>query len=131
MPRENRKRGKKHKRQPEQPEHQVKFEHEEELEEEPEPIAFEKPSWIVSGPKREGETDPGAPYGYVDVDVKAYFRTVDLQIRDWQDKQDEGAEETEDIDPNERMLHFLNHTSFFFDISIYYRKTFVLHCCTG
>lgn len=116
MPRENRKRGKKHKRQPEQPEHQVKFEHEKELEEEPEHIveSFEKPSWIVPGPKREGETDPGAPYGYVDVDVKAYFRTVDLQIRDWQDKRDEGAEETEDTDPNERMLHFLNHTSFFF-----------------
>ena len=100
MPRENRKRGKKHRKQPEQvPEHQVN-------EEELDPIveSLDQPSWIISGLKEGEEADPGAPYGYVDADVKTYFRTVDVQIRDWQEKRDEGAGEIEDTDPNERML---------------------------
>lgn len=60
------------------------------------------PSWIVQG----GEggdaavVDPAAPFGYVDPDVKAYFRTVDTQLREWQDNQHEG-EVQEDVDPNE------------------------------
>lgn len=105
MPRENRKRGKKHKKQPEQvPDQQ-------EHEEQPEPISQspDKPSWIVSGPKQEEEANPEAPYGYVDPDVKAYFRTVDMQIRDWQERQDEDA--GEDTDPNERMLLSLKQGS--------------------
>ena len=99
MPRENRKRGKKHKKQPEQrPEQQH--------EEEPEPIveSLDKPSWIISGPKKGQEVDPGAPYGYVDADIKAYFRTVDVQIRDWQENRDEDSGEAGDTDPNERMI---------------------------
>ena len=99
MPRENRKRGKKHKKQPEQrPEQQH--------EEEPEPIveSLDKPSWIISGPKEAEEVNPEAPYGYVDADIKAYFRTVDVQIRDWQENRDEDA--GEDADPNDRMMLF-------------------------
>ena len=98
MPRENRKRGKKHKKQPDQgPEQQ--------LEQEPESIAesLDKPSWIISGPKEE-EVNPGAPYGYVDADIKAYFRTVDVQIRDWQEDRDEDAGEAADTDPKDRMF---------------------------
>lgn len=129
MPRENRKRGKKHKRQPEQePKQQVLFKHEEE----PEPTeSLDKPIWIVPGPKQEGEANPEVPYGFVDVDVKAYFRTVDVQIRDWQENRDEDAEEVGDTDPNERMLLSLDYIQLLFDSIIYYRKTFILHGCIG
>ena len=81
MPRENRKRGKK-------------------LVE----TVDEQPSWIISGPKEVEEIDPGAPYGYVDADIKAYFRTVDVQIRDWQENRDDDAGEAGDTDPNDRMF---------------------------
>ena len=81
MPRENRKRGKK----------LVK-------------TVDENPSWIISGPKEVEEVDPGAPYGYVDADIKAYFRTVDVQIRDWQENRDDDAGEAGDTDPNDRMF---------------------------
>lgn len=125
MPRENRKRGKKHKRQLEQPQdQQVDFKYEEE----PESI-IESPSWIVSGPNQEEETNPEAPYGYVDADVKAYFRTVDVQICDWQEKRDEAGGESEDIDPNERMLPLsFNCVQL---LIAYYRETFILYRCTG
>ena len=101
MPRENRKRGKKHKKQPDQgPEQQH--------EKEPEPIveSLDKPSWIISGLKETEEANPGAPYGYVDADIKAYFRTVDVQIRDWQENREENVGEAgpEDADPNDRMM---------------------------
>ena len=109
MPRENRKRGKKHKKQPQQvPEQQH--------EEEPEPIieSLDKPSWIISGPKEE-DVDPAAPFGYVDADIKAYFRTVDVQIRDWQENRDEDAGEVGDgdSDPNDRMMLFLKFPAAF------------------
>ncbi|KIY48757.1 ARM repeat-containing protein [Fistulina hepatica ATCC 64428] len=44
------------------------------------------PSWIAQS-NEHAEDDaynPEAPFGYVDPDIKAYFRTVDTQIRDWQ-----------------------------------------------
>jgi nucleolar protein 9 len=99
MPRENRKRGKKHKK---QPDHGPEQQHEEE----PEPLvdSLDKPSWIISGAKEVEETNPEAPYGYVDADIKAYFRTVDVQIRDWQESRDEDAGEAGDTDPNDRMM---------------------------
>jgi nucleolar protein 9 len=102
MPREHRKRGKKHKKiaatgkiaepsvSPELPLQNV--------EEEPQA----GPSWIK--PKPQPDVDREAPFGYVDADVKAYFRTVDIQIREWQDAR-EGmvvdAETNQDYDPNE------------------------------
>jgi len=47
------------------------------------------PSWMrntsaIAGPSNEME-ESEAPFGYVDADVKAYFRTVDLKLREWQD----------------------------------------------
>ena len=112
MPRENRKRGKKHKKQaaePEQPYHS-----------QAPPPAQEtgQPSWILSSSKQTEEINPEAPYGYIDADVKAYFRTVDVQIREWQESRgyhdEDGKEEGGDVDPNEgpfglltRILSFL------------------------
>ena len=98
MPRENRKRGKKHKKkaeddggapQPQEPEPQY--------EEEAETIET-GPSWIVSA--RQNPVDLNAPFGFVDAEVKAYFRTVDVQIREWQETRPE-TEGDEDMDPNE------------------------------
>lgn len=95
MPRENRKRGKKHK----------KSQNAEEITA-PALVAEETydqneagPSWIVSAPRNPQANDE-APFGYVDAEVKAYFRTVDIQIRDWQDSE-QPTEEEPDTDPNE------------------------------
>ncbi|KAF9563347.1 ARM repeat-containing protein [Agrocybe pediades] len=99
MPRENRKRGKKHKKQPEEQEQTYHVQPPQAIEPEP----TEKPSWIVSNPA--AEFNPEAPFGYVDNDVKAYFRTVDVQIRQWQDNQEDVVEE-EDVDPNEQKRMF-------------------------
>lgn len=96
MPRENRKRGKKHKKAKEeewappapQPEYQP----------EPEPQAG--PSWIVAGPRADQINDE-APFGYVDSEVKAYFRTVDVQLREWQEEGYVAAPADGDTDPNE------------------------------
>lgn len=86
MPRENRKRGKKHKK-PLQDEPEPEVYQEAEDHEGEQPIGgFEsgdRPSWVVRD--REPQANPEAPFGYVEVDVKAYFRTVELQIRNWQE----------------------------------------------
>ena len=58
------------------------------------------PSWIGSS-SQGGHSDSDAPFGYVDPDVKAYFRVVDNQLREWQENVDEEAEEDADADPNE------------------------------
>ncbi|KAI1793004.1 ARM repeat-containing protein [Ganoderma leucocontextum] len=103
MPRENRKRGKKHKKKAEEAA-------------EPEPDSYEPqlqdqedeagPSWIVRA-RDDSAVDPNAPFGYVDAEVKAYFRTVDVQIREWQETKPE-VEADEDVDPNEdRRLFFV------------------------
>ncbi|KAE9386228.1 ARM repeat-containing protein [Gymnopus androsaceus JB14] len=62
MPRENRKRERRHKSKANNFDAEVETE--------------AGPSWIVPVPEK-------TPFGYVDVDVQAYFRTVDIQIRDW------------------------------------------------
>lgn len=96
MPRENRKRGKKHKK---------KTEEVAGVSQEPAPYVEDQdtaeagPSWIVSG--RDSTTvDQNAPFGYVDSEIKAYFRTVDVQIREWQETKPEVVEDA-DVDPNE------------------------------
>ncbi|KAJ6516296.1 armadillo-type protein [Mycena sanguinolenta] len=100
MPKEHRKRGKKKKAEPEwQPPIQ-----------EPSPAhpkSEESPSWIVPAPKHSAEEDvnPEAPFGYVDGDVKAYFRTVDIQMKSWQNPTAE-ASNGEDTDPNEERRMF-------------------------
>jgi len=53
-----------------------------------------------SSSRPENTHDPGAPFGFLDVEVKAYSRTVDLQVRDWQ-RNSEGDIEEEGVDPNE------------------------------
>lgn len=59
------------------------------------------PSWIIPAPKESEDINFEAPFGYLDADVKAYFRTVDVQIRNWQDNEADTAEGNDDIDPNE------------------------------
>lgn len=97
MPRENRKRGKKNKKA------EKEFNEDRKPEAASLPESSGEPSWIIPSYKQEEEINPEAPFGYVDVDVKAYFRTVDVQIRNWQESQEEDAGLDEDIDPNERM----------------------------
>ena len=97
MPRENRKRGKKHKKQ--RPEEQTAFD--EPSFHETEEKQSVGPSWIVERNAHEAQ-DSDWPFGYVDPDVKAYFRTVDTKLREWQEldasvEVDEGG----DMNPNE------------------------------
>ncbi|KAL4082064.1 armadillo-type protein [Scleroderma yunnanense] len=94
MPKELRKRGKKHKKsqQEGQPPANVPVNEYEK--------SSERPSWIISASKTE-DVDPEAPFGYVDPDIKAYFRTVDDQIRAWQEEEHVPDEENVDLDPNE------------------------------
>ncbi|KAH6896386.1 armadillo-type protein [Coprinopsis sp. MPI-PUGE-AT-0042] len=106
MPRENRKRGKKHKKSKEEDDYapSSNVEQQKYAEEQPE-IGHGEPSWIRPSARQEDEFNPEAPFGYVEQDVKAYFRTVDVQIRDWQDNA--AAEEvSEDTDPNEQKRLF-------------------------
>ncbi|KAF8314735.1 ARM repeat-containing protein, partial [Clavulina sp. PMI_390] len=110
MPREIRKRGKKKgKTQQEesydyrpsfsQPQQQVEDE------------ASSAPSWLLNAaPENAGSSsnpmaDIEAPFGYVDADVKAYFRTVDLKLREWQDGTNE--EVPEGVDLNEDRKAFI------------------------
>jgi nucleolar protein 9 len=95
MPNENRKRGKKHKKtqehsQPSRDTDQIpqNAEHQ------------HRPSWIVPTQESE-ESHPEAPFGYVDPDIKAYFRTVDDQIRTWQQERPYEEDQAADLDPNE------------------------------
>ena len=106
MPRENRKRGKKHKKkaeeepvlEPEQDSYAPQFQDQDDE---------AGPSWIVRA-RDDSAVDPNAPFGYVDAEVKAYFRTVDVQIREWQETRPE-VEADEDVDPNEGALRACWH----------------------
>lgn len=90
MPRGLRKRGKKHKANTdsynEEP-HQYNPGEEHDHESKYDPLSHSEPSWIIPAASRNNDesVNPEAPFGYVDAEVKAYFRTVDLQIRDWQE----------------------------------------------
>lgn len=96
MPREHRKRGKKHKKQTEEPSYEATNSHSQSAHDSPQ-HAEAGPSWIVS---HSAEFNAEAPFGYVDTEVKAYFRTVDTQIREWQDG-GHNTPEDGDTDPNE------------------------------
>lgn len=99
MPRENRKRGKKNKKKPDE---EGGFAETQPVPiAEPEPGPTGEPSWLRSAADQVPEINPEAPFGYVDADVKAYFRTVDVQIRDWQDTEHDDVTPDEDVDPNE------------------------------
>ncbi|KAI9449746.1 hypothetical protein F5148DRAFT_627584 [Russula earlei] len=62
---------------------------------------FTKPSWILSSTDSNSKAhNPEAPFGYVDPELKAYFRTVDDQLKEWQQNLGEpGAEEDVDSAP--------------------------------
>jgi hypothetical protein len=75
MPREHRKRGKKKRADV------VSVEH---VEARPQQdIEKSLPQWMQTN----DEMNLDAPFGYVDPDVKGYFRTVDSQIQDWQSQE--------------------------------------------
>ena len=97
MPRENRKRGRKHKKPKEDESHHTQPETQPEPE--PEEQQDAGPSWIVH--RQAEEVNKEAPFGYVDAEVKAYFRTVDLQFREWQEQGRPDVGENEENDPNE------------------------------
>jgi nucleolar protein 9 len=107
MPRENRKRGKKHKKtSQDEPEPEV-YQEDANYAGEERTGGFEggdRPSWVVRD--MEPQVNPEAPFGYVEADVKAYFRTVESQIRDWQDNPvyasaGPSGENENEQDPNE------------------------------
>ncbi|KAI0052589.1 ARM repeat-containing protein [Auriscalpium vulgare] len=107
MPKENRKRGKKHKKSA-----QAQRADEPEalpLEEGPKEIEDQQsgPSWIVPAQAGADEADRDAPFGYVDADIKSYFRNVDTQLKDWQENAADDGEHGGDVDPNENRRIFL------------------------
>ncbi|KAJ7229049.1 armadillo-type protein [Mycena pura] len=103
MPKELRKRGKKKKK---ETDWQPKQEEESVPPGPPQPVGSTGPSWIIQNPERtEDSFNPDTPFGYVDADVKAYFRTVDIQIRDWQDTAAESGN-ADDVDSNEERRMF-------------------------
>jgi len=113
MPRGFRQRGRRHKKASEEQEYARK-----ELkstEERPLPPIYDqtnatdsKPSWLIPAASQNISrgADQDAPFGFVDAEVKAYFRTVDSQIRDWQETRTEveGEGGSAEIDPNEGMF---------------------------
>ena len=99
MPKELRKRGRRHKtsRTEDQKPAQER--------EVPDEGSSAGPSWIV--PRTDSkQLNPEAPFGYVDPELKAYFRTVDDQLKEWQQNGDH-AEGEEDVDPNESASCFI------------------------
>jgi hypothetical protein len=100
MPKELRKRGKRHKKSA--TEHQT-LSQEQEIPPDEGPSGG--PSWIVPRASS-SQFNPEAPFGYVDPDLKAYFRTVDDQLKEWQQNNWDDGEGDEDMDPNESALLF-------------------------
>ena len=96
MPKDPRKRGKRHKKSEANPQPPTK---------EQEPIdsgPSSGPSWIVSRAPgtSQDQVDSEAPFGYVDLEMKAYFRTVEDQLKEWQQNWGD-TEGAEDVDSNE------------------------------
>jgi len=73
-------------------------------------IAQTQPSWIEDPAKAPGvpENNFEAPWGNVDPDVKAYFRTVEEQMLEWQSSGKLQPDETQiDKDPNEGGVYLI------------------------
>jgi nucleolar protein 9 len=96
MPREQRKRGKKHRKEVEEP----SIHHVEPVYEEDEEAPEAGPSWITKS-NEHTQSDVDAPFGELDQDLKTYFRTVDTQMKQWIQEHLEPAEGDEEKDPNE------------------------------
>jgi nucleolar protein 9 len=95
MPKELRKRGKRHKNS--SAENQTHAQRHEVPDEGP----SSGPSWIVPrADSSSNQFNPEAPFGYADPELKAYFKTVDDQLKEWQQNRNY-AEGEEDVDPNE------------------------------
>ena len=111
MPRENRKRGKKQKKKSSEVAENEESYGNTNRDSQLATASQDGPSWIRPV---ESDAHPEAPYGYVDNDVKAYFRTVDVQIRDWQEnKRDEDQADVDgDKDPNNG-----EYSHFYFSLS--------------
>ena len=96
MPKDLRKRGKRHKKSETNAQPPAQ---------EPDPIdggPSSGPSWIVSRApdSNQDQVNSEAPFGYVDPEMKAYFRTVEDQLKEWQQNWGD-ADVVEDIDSNE------------------------------
>lgn len=99
MPREHRKRGKRKRNDI------VHENNQEEALDEQEKTKDDLPSWIEAATP-EDSPNIDAPFGFCDPDVKAYFRTVDKQLKEWQELGMENKNEEID-DPNlERRMFF-------------------------
>lgn len=92
MPKEHRKRGKKKRGNKEAVEHEAEQQAEEHHEE-------PNPQWMETNDDMNLE----APFGYVDPDVKGYFRTVDARIQDWQSQEYVPDDANEEGNTNEGM----------------------------
>ncbi|KAG8745782.1 Nucleolar protein 9 [Ceratobasidium sp. 414] len=97
MPRENRKRGKKKRGNNEQGDPAI---HNAQPE-----VGSEQaqPTWMHTN----DEPNLDAPFGYVDPDVKAYFRTVDSKIQEWQSQGYTQGRDDEEGDTHEDKRMFL------------------------
>ncbi|KAF8529284.1 ARM repeat-containing protein [Hysterangium stoloniferum] len=96
MPRENRKRGKKHKNKPEEPEQQLYIAQDHEN---PHQDGIE-PDVNAASARNALE----APFGLLDPDLKAYFKTVDDQLKDWQDEKVVNVDTEVDANEERRMF---------------------------
>lgn len=90
MPREQRKRGKKHKTK-----HENEIAHDTAQED-----TYEYDHKDPSGYEQATSTAFEAPFGLLDPDVKAYFRTVNDQLKEWQDE-GVSVEVDAEVDANE------------------------------
>lgn len=58
------------------------------------------------------------PYGCLDADIKTYFRTVDVQIHDWQENREDDVGEAGDTNPDDLLQTGL-------------KKKVYFNCCSG
>jgi nucleolar protein 9 len=104
MPKELRKRGRRHKKSSAEDKTHAQDAQEHKV---PDEGPSSGPSWIV--PRADSSSkqfNPEAPFGYVDPELKAYFKTVDDQLKEWQQNRNY-VEEEEDVDPNESTVSCL------------------------
>lgn len=59
---------------------------------------------VLQKPSEASGKDPEAPFGLVDPDLKAYFRTVDTQIQDWNTSERYSAQQDSEQNESESLL---------------------------
>lgn len=103
MPREHRKRGQR-KKKPKEGEEFQEIQETPNARTEAQWTAQTQPSWVEDATEAPvvPENNFEAPWGYVDPDVKAYFRTVEEQMLEWQSSGKPQRDEAQtNKDPNE------------------------------